>query len=174
MNYYGYEFIRESDLTHHGIKGQKWGIRRFQNEDGSLTPAGRRRTQRLAKKDAKEFARAKMYYGEGAGNRRKLIKATVNQRSKDIPDYKEEFERQLAKQDMAKHAEKAKHERARNTAAKKTVKTTRGVLNLVLHTGANVSAAAASAYAIAHYTGMDKKIIAWGRMALNEIPKHFS
>lgn len=28
-------------LYHHGIKGQKWGIRRFQNEDGSLTPAGR-------------------------------------------------------------------------------------------------------------------------------------
>lgn len=31
------------ELYHHGIKGQKWGIRRFQNEDGSLTPAGRDR-----------------------------------------------------------------------------------------------------------------------------------
>lgn len=28
-------------LYHHGIKGQKWGNRRWQNEDGSLTPAGR-------------------------------------------------------------------------------------------------------------------------------------
>lgn len=43
MDLYGYEFIRESDLTHHGIKGQKWGIRRFQNEDGSLTAAGEKR-----------------------------------------------------------------------------------------------------------------------------------
>lgn len=30
-------------LEHHGIKGMRWGIRRFQNKDGSLTPAGRKR-----------------------------------------------------------------------------------------------------------------------------------
>ena len=34
---------RQDDLTHHGIKGMKWGVRRFQNKDGSLTPAGKRR-----------------------------------------------------------------------------------------------------------------------------------
>lgn len=32
-----------NELQHWGIKGQKWGIRRFQNKDGSLTPAGRKR-----------------------------------------------------------------------------------------------------------------------------------
>lgn len=31
------------ELRHHGILGQKWGIRRFQNSDGSLTSAGKRR-----------------------------------------------------------------------------------------------------------------------------------
>lgn len=30
-------------LAHHGIEGQKWGVRRFQNLDGSLTPAGKKR-----------------------------------------------------------------------------------------------------------------------------------
>ena len=37
------ELICSSELYHHGIKGQKWGRRRFQNEDGSLTPAGKDR-----------------------------------------------------------------------------------------------------------------------------------
>lgn len=31
------------ELQHHGIKGQKWGVRRFQNKDGSLTKAGMER-----------------------------------------------------------------------------------------------------------------------------------
>lgn len=30
-------------LYHHGVKGQKWGIRRFQNADGSLTAAGKKK-----------------------------------------------------------------------------------------------------------------------------------
>lgn len=30
-------------LVHHGIKGQRWGVRRFQNKNGSLTSAGKRR-----------------------------------------------------------------------------------------------------------------------------------
>ena len=31
------------ELEHHGIKGQKWGVRRFQNKDGSRTAAGKKR-----------------------------------------------------------------------------------------------------------------------------------
>ena len=31
------------ELYHWGIKGQKWGVRRYQNKDGSLTPAGRKK-----------------------------------------------------------------------------------------------------------------------------------
>lgn len=33
----------QAELYHHGIKGQKWGVRRFQNSDGSLTDAGNKR-----------------------------------------------------------------------------------------------------------------------------------
>lgn len=37
-------------LYHHGIKGMRWGIRRYQNPDGSLTKAGQRRAEKEAKK----------------------------------------------------------------------------------------------------------------------------
>ena len=35
-------------LAHHGIKGQRWGVRRYQNEDGSRTEVGRRRRSEIA------------------------------------------------------------------------------------------------------------------------------
>ena len=44
------ELLREKPplhecLAHHGIKGQKWGVRRFQNKDGSYTDAGKKRAK---------------------------------------------------------------------------------------------------------------------------------
>lgn len=54
MKYYagGLYFDSEDSLSHHGIKGQKWGIRRFQNPDGSLTSEGKR--HRVTTGEAKE------------------------------------------------------------------------------------------------------------------------
>lgn len=70
-------------LEHHGIKGQKWGVRRFQNEDGSLTKKGEKHYAKkikilkeaarkaelfsdYAKEDTKEYTKNRGQYVKGS------------------------------------------------------------------------------------------------------------
>lgn len=47
MYYKGKDPDTSINLTHHGILGMKWGVRRYQNPDGSLTEAGQRRRDKI-------------------------------------------------------------------------------------------------------------------------------
>ena len=49
-SYEGDDILGCDHLSHHGIKGQKWGVRRFQNADGSLTAAGKKRQSKQIEK----------------------------------------------------------------------------------------------------------------------------
>lgn len=140
-------------LMHYGVKGMHWG---------------QRKTRKRAQKDAKEYARAKMYYGQGAGNRRKLISNTVEQRSKD-PYYKSEFDKAMAKQDMAKHVSAAKRERKAADIKNTTAKTVRGVVNVATGNIGRASAAAIILYAAARYTGADKVVASYAKQTVSSV-----
>jgi hypothetical protein len=153
------------EFSHSGVKGMKWGVR----HDG---PSGVSNSiNRDARKDAKEFARAKQFYGEGAGTRRKLIKATVEGKTRKSPAYKKAFDHHLAKQDTSKHVAKAKTERKRKNVANSTRKGIRGTSHILRGNSQYASAATAIVVGGAlyvHKSGIDKTIVKAGKTAYSK------
>ena len=60
-------YVVSNELYHHGIKGQKWGVRRYQNADGTRTSAGR--AQQAKNYSAQQRQRDRKIYGSGAEHR---------------------------------------------------------------------------------------------------------
>ena len=72
-----------SYLFHHGIKGQRWGVRRYQNKDGSLTSAGKKRYE-IQSGDQYDIIKKGSSFqriansGEHIDDRRKYVSLTDN------------------------------------------------------------------------------------------------
>lgn len=67
--------ILDDELYHYGVKGQKWGIRRYQNYDGSYTKAGLKRY--YAAKESYDKAEARVKRAKESGSKTELANARI-------------------------------------------------------------------------------------------------
>lgn len=61
--------VNDGELCHYGVKGMKWGVRRYQNKDGTLTAAGKKRARKELRDDNKtayEFGKKATILGRAA------------------------------------------------------------------------------------------------------------
>lgn len=118
------------------------------------------KTSKQAQKDAAEYARAQMFFGEGAGIRRRIIEATVTDHSLSDPNYAKAFESALSKQSWADHATKAVKERKRIDRGKTVNRNMRAVLtgDRSKATSTTLMVLIVAGYA-AHETGYDQVIL---------------
>lgn len=79
----------EDELTHYGVKGQKWGVRRYQNKDGSLTPAGKKRIQDAGVMYFPKYDRKRRKYSDPVKNR-----LAVTRKSDQDQDLNDTFDRE--------------------------------------------------------------------------------
>ena len=120
-------FIPHSDyLAHHGIKNQKWGQRRFQNYDGSLTSEGRKRygvgESNLSKREKKqaEKAKAKAAKIRAKANSKKKVDAqkVAEQKQKrmeylrDHPEKIYKYRKELTQDDVTEIMQKVKFDQS--------------------------------------------------------------
>ena len=136
-----------SFLDHFGARGMRWGIR----NDKDSSPKVSKGTERLVKRDAKRYAGAKMFYGEGAGTRGKLLKAELDKKKRTIPGYEKLFDNEIKNVDYAKSANKAKVERT----YKDTTYRARVTIKQFLGVTGSLTVAAASALYLANKDTVD-------------------
>lgn len=80
-------------LMHHGIRGQKWGVRRYQNKDGSLTKLGQKQASR---EEARRLGKVDGEKALGNRSRRERTKGDWNAAEKYKKDYRQGFNETVA------------------------------------------------------------------------------
>lgn len=115
--------------------------------------------KKTAAKDAYRWAYAEMFFGEGAGIRRKHLSVELHQKMATIPGYTQAFDKAFEKLNLSDIAIKAAKERKRLDRGKFVSRNVKGLLTGNKSSLTNVVLVGATAYTIAHQTGLDKVLI---------------
>lgn len=129
---------------------------------------------KIAQNDAFDWARAEMFFGEGAGTRRKLLYAEILDKQAKIPGYYEAFIKAYQKQDMGEHAIKAAQERKRIDRAVKVRRNVNAAYRGDRRNMTPVLGIAATAAIIAHQTGYDKVLLEKGRRQYKQLKARYA
>lgn len=77
--------MSEEYLIHYGVKGMKWGVRRYQNPDGTLTAAGKKRAKKSENRVEKAISESKSkHYGKTKNDRldKEMLDEVTSSKSK--------------------------------------------------------------------------------------------
>lgn len=118
--------VNNNELYHWGIKGMKWGVRRYQNKDGSLTPAGKKRAASFDKK-AKQQG-----WSDDAVYAKKVKTKKLNQ---------------MSNEELRKFNERTRLENEYKNLTKKNIKGKKFVSEVLNNTAKNVVTEYATRYA---------------------------
>lgn len=123
-----------TEIMHSGVLGMKWGQHRE-----------RAKMNKMASKDAKRYAKAKMAYGDGAGVQRRHIKAELESKMKN-PNYKKSFDDAMESINYAKATNQAVRWRKGQDTKVQVKRSTKATAKFI--TGTSSIAAAGIAYSM--------------------------